>query len=136
MWYTWGDLGFTGVKSTCGNKYCCNPFHLIPQRVGVFVDHDSYLESFELACQLHTLKQQVAEFVMEEALKQEARALEQELIDERADLLFDPDTSYGDRFEAVMTDILAGRHVNQLTPDEDTEYQEPNDNQENPTEEF
>ena len=42
MWYTWGDLGFTGVKTTCGNKYCCNPFHLIPQRVGVFVDQDSY----------------------------------------------------------------------------------------------
>ena len=31
MWFTWGDLGFTGVKTTCGNKYCCNPFHLIPQ---------------------------------------------------------------------------------------------------------
>ena len=23
MWFTWGDLGFTGVKTTCGNKYCC-----------------------------------------------------------------------------------------------------------------
>ena len=45
-----------GVKTTCGNKYCCNPFHLIPQNVGVFVDHDSYLESFELACELHTLR--------------------------------------------------------------------------------
>ena len=66
MWFTWGDLGFTGVKTTCGNKYCCNPFHLIPQKIGVFVDHDSYLESFELACQLHTLKQQVAEYVIEE----------------------------------------------------------------------
>ena len=136
MWYTWGDLGFTGVKSTCGNKYCSNPFHLIPQRVGVFVDHDSYLESFELACQLHTLKQQVAEFVMEEALKREAKELEQELIDERADLLFDPNTGYGDRFEAVMTDILAGRHINQLTADNQNDYQEPTDNEENPTEEF
>ena len=26
MWFTWGDLGYTGVKTTCGNKYCCNPF--------------------------------------------------------------------------------------------------------------
>ena len=33
MWFTWGDLGFTGVKTTCGNKYCCNPFHLIPQHI-------------------------------------------------------------------------------------------------------
>ncbi len=31
MWFSWGDLGFTGVKTTCGNKYCCNPFHLIPK---------------------------------------------------------------------------------------------------------
>ena len=136
MWYTWGDLGFTGVKTTCGNKYCCNPFHLIPQRVGVFVDHDSYLESFELACQLHTLKQQVAEFVMEEALKQEQKELEQEIIDGRAELLFDPNTGYGDRFEAVMTDILAGRHINQLTSDVQSDYQETIDNEENPTEEF
>ena len=52
MWFTWGDLGYTGVKSTCGNKYCCNPFHLIPQNVGVFVDDDSYIESFELAVQI------------------------------------------------------------------------------------
>ena len=71
MWYTWGDLGFTGVKSTCGNKYCCNPFHLIPQNIGVFVDSDSYLESFELACELHTLKQKIGEWVVEEALKEE-----------------------------------------------------------------
>ena len=33
MWYSWGDLGFTAVKTTCGNRYCCNPFHLIPQGV-------------------------------------------------------------------------------------------------------
>ena len=136
MWYTWGDLGFTGVKTICGNKYCCNPFHLIPQRVGVFVDHESYLESFELACQLHTLKQQVAEFVMEEALRREAKELEAELIDERAALLFDPNTDYNDRFEAVMTDILNGRHVNQLAPEEPGLYQDPVDNEENPTNEF
>jgi hypothetical protein len=102
----------------------------------VFVDHDSYLESFELACQLHTLKQQIAEFVMEEALKREAKELEAELIDERAALLFDPNTDYNDRFEAVMTDILNGRHVNQLAPEEPGLYQDPVDNEENPTDEF
>ena len=75
MWFTWGDLGFSGVKNTCGNKYCCNPFHLIPQNVGVFVDHDSYLESFELACELHTLKQQIAEYMVEEAVKEQTLCL-------------------------------------------------------------
>ena len=67
--------GFTGVKTTCGNKYCCNPFHLIPQNVGVFVDHDSYLDSFELACELHTLKQQVAEYVIEQAVKEQEKQI-------------------------------------------------------------
>ena len=99
MWFSWGDLGFTGVKTTCGEKYCCNPFHLIPQRVGVFVDQDSYIESFELACQLHTLKQQVAEYMIEEALKEQARMDESQEIDARADLLLNPDTGFAERFE-------------------------------------
>ena len=115
MWFTWGDLGYTGVKSTCGNKYCCNPFHLIPQNIGVFVDSESYLESFELACELHTLKQQVAEYVVEQALKEqeklmeEARALMNVLI-----LIFAPDSDFADRFEAVMEDMLAGNHISQF----------------------
>ena len=135
MWFTWGDLGFTGVKTTCGNKYCCNPFHLIPQRVGVFVDHDSYTESFELACQLHTLKQQVAEFVMEEALKEQEKLINSEEEDLRAALLFDPNTQYDERFEAVIHDLLAGKHPNQLHPGETGLFNGPVDNDENPTEE-
>ena len=115
MWYTWGDLGFTGVKSTCGNKYCCNPFHLIPQNIGVFVDSDSYLESFELACELHTLKQQVAEWVVEEALKEQEKMMQQEELDQRANLIFDPDTHFSERFEAVMEDMLIGRNASQHT---------------------
>ena len=138
MWFTWGDLGFTGVKTTCGNKYCCNPFHLIPQRVGVFVDQDSYLESFELACQLHTLRQQVQEFIVEEALKEEAKLINSDEVDARNALLFDPNTHYADRFEAVMTDILAGSHASQLHPDGENLFNEPIDNEDpnNPTKDF
>ena len=128
MWFTWGDLGYTGVKTTCGNKYCCNPFHLIPQGVGVFVDSDSYLESFELACQLHTLKQQVVEFVMEEALKEEARIDESAEIDSRADLILNPNTEFGERFEAVMTDLLKGQHITQTEPKNPGKYRKPTDN--------
>ena len=95
MWFTWGDLGFTGVKTTCGNKYCCNPFHLIPQRVGVFVDQESYLESFELACQIHTLKQQVAEYMLEEQLKEQEKLLAAAEAELRADMMFDPSTDFG-----------------------------------------
>ena len=125
MWFTWGDLGFTGVKTTCGNKYCCNPFHLIPQRVGVFVDQDSYLESFELACQLHTLKQQVAEYMIEEAMKEQARIDESEEIDARAELMLDPTAGMPERFEAVMTDLLAGRHISQTEPEQPGLFRKP-----------
>ena len=129
MWFTWGDLGYTGVKTTCGNKYCCNPFHLIPQNVGVFVDQDSYMESFELACQLHTLKQQVAEFMIEEALKQEMLDQSSE-IDDRADLVLNPNTEFGERFEAVMTDLLQGKHITQTDPEQPGMYRKPSDNTE------
>ncbi len=134
MWFTWGDLGYTGVKTTCGNKYCCNPFHLIPQNVGVFVDSDSYMESFELACQLHTLKQQVAEFVIEEAVKQEL-ADQSKQIDDRADLVLNPNTEFGERFEAVMTDLLQGKHITQTEPDQPGMYLKPTENNED-SEEF
>ena len=116
MWYTWGDLGYTGVKSTCGNKYCCNPFHLIPQKIGVFVDADSYLESFELQCQIHTLRQKVAEYTLEEAMKEQEKAMKEMENDARADLIFTPDTAFSDRFETVMDDILNGRHTSQSDP--------------------
>ena len=130
MWFTWGDLGFTGVKTTCGNKYCCNPFHLIPQNIGVFVDQESYLESFELACQLHTLKQQVAEYQVEEAMKEQQKLLDEVELDGRADLIFAPDTEFGERFATVMEDMLAGRHASQNSaPD----LKKPTDNEENST---
>ena len=136
MWFTWGDLGYTGVKSTCGNKYCCNPFHLIPQKIGVFVDSDSYLESFELACQLHTLKQQIAEYAIEEALKEQEKIMSQEQFDERAGLIFDPGTDFGDRFGAVMEDLLNGRHVSQSEASDIIRSDKPTDNNENPTEDY
>ena len=136
MWFTWGDLGFTGVKTTCGNKYCCNPFHIIPQKIGVFVDHDSYAESFELQCQLHTLKQRVAEYVIEQAMKEQEKLFEQEELDERANLIFDPDSHFATKFEAVMEDMLAGRHSSQSSlPDPDS-LNKPTDNEENATDDY
>jgi len=139
MWFTWGDLGFTGVKTTCGNKYCCNPFHLIPQHIGVYVDDDSYLESFELACQLHTLRTQVAEYMVEQALKEQEKLDQSEEIDARAALILDPDTGFGEKFEAVMTDLLAGRHSTQIEPEDPGLYREPTDHGEDaddPTKDF
>ena len=138
MWFTWGDLGFTGVKTTCGNKYCCNPFHLIPQNVGVFVDHDSYLESFELACELHTLRQQVAEYMVEQAVKEQER-IEAEELSGREDLILNPDTQFDERFEAVMVDILSGRHASQIHPNMPGLFDQPEEHEtddDNPTSDF
>ena len=114
MWFTWGDLGYTGVKTTCGNKYCCNPFHLIPQNIGVFVDDESYIESFELAVQIHTLKQQVSEYVVEEALKEEQKLMDSDELAQRAGLFFDGNAAFADRLDTVITDMLGGIHVSQL----------------------
>ena len=136
MWFSWGDLGFTGVKTTCGNKYCCNPFHIIPQKIGVFVDHESYSESFELQCQLHTLKQRVAEYVLEEALKKEEKQFDQEEFDERANLIFDPDSHFSNKFEAVIEDMLAGRHTSQSSVPNPKSLDQPTDNEENSTEDY
>tara|TARA_R100001463_G_scaffold122328_1_gene178788 strand:- start:2916 stop:3731 length:816 start_codon:yes stop_codon:yes gene_type:complete len=139
MWFTWGDLGFAGVKTTCGNKYCCNPFHLIPQHIGVYVDDDSYLESFELACQLHTLKMQISEYMVEQALKEQEKIDQSAEIDARAALTLNPDTDFGEKFEAVITDLLAGRHTTQIQPSDPGLYREPIDNGEDledPTKDF
>jgi hypothetical protein len=136
MWFTWGDLGFTGVKTICGNKYCCNPFHIIPQKIGVFVDHDSYAESFELQCQLHTLKQRVAEYVIEEAMKEQEKQFEQEELDERANLIFDPDSHFSNKFEAVIEDMLAGRHPSQSSIPNPDSLNKPTDNEENATDDY
>ena len=139
MWFTWGDLGFTGVKTTCGNKYCCNPFHLIPQNVGVFVDHDSYLDSFELACELHTLKQQVAEYVMEQAIKEQERMDEAEGLAGRDDLILNPETMFDERFQAVMVDMLKGNHISQTKPETPGLYQGPEQHEtdeDDPTSDF
>ena len=139
MWFTWGDLGFTGVKTTCGNKYCCNPFHLIPQNVGVFVDHDSYLESFELACELHTLKQQIAEYMIEQAVKEQEKIEAEHDISGREELLLDPGTQFDERFEAVMVDILKGRHASQIHPNMPGLFEHPEQHEtddEDPTSDF
>ena len=113
MWFSWGDLGYTSVRTTCGNKYCCNPFHIIPQNVGVFVDQQSYYESFELACELHTLKQQVNEYMIEEAMKEQEKLMQDPDYSEREALVLDPNSAFGDKFEAVTLDMLAGQHITQ-----------------------
>lgn len=118
MWFSWGDLGYTAVKTTCGNRYCCNPFHLIPQNLGVFVDDDSYIESFDMAIEIHTLKQKIQEYLIEEMMAEQKRiqAVSGEDIDAMNMMMLQG--SFQDRFQATAESILKGGHVSQTEPDD------------------
>ena len=99
---------------------------------------DGRQQPSELACQLHTLRQQVAEYVIEEALKEEQKNDNTEEIEARAALLLDPSTAFADRFEAVMNDMLSGTHISQTEPSDPGLFRAPTDieeNDSNPTEE-
>ena len=126
-------LGITGVDKVVINIVAT--FHLIPQRIGVFVDHDSYLDSFELACELHSLKQQVTEYVIEEALKEQQKMTEEDFSQKEA-LFLDPNTPFGDKFEAVMLDLLEGNNSSQLKPDDYQTLVDHGESEENPTNDF
>ena len=105
--------------------------------MGVFVDHDSYLESFEIACELHTLKQQIAEYVVEEALKEQEKLDKDEELAGREELILNPDTEFDARFEAVMLDLLDGKHSTQIKPAPGLHQQpEDNDSDDNPTTDY
>ena len=99
--------------------------------IGVFVNQDSYLESFELSCELHTLKQQVAEYVLEEAIKEEEKRASEAEMQARTELLFEPTTDFADRWQAVVGDILLNRHPSQLNIN-----QKPDEEDENTTDNF
>ena len=59
-----------------------------------------------------------------------------EQLNAREDLMLNPETGFGDRFEAVITDMLAGRHPSQFNTELEGLHRAPTDNDENPTEEF
>ena len=76
--------------------------------------------------------------LVKEALKAQAKLEEQEEFDERAAMLFNPDTKFSERFEAVMVDMLSGKHASQIDADGEDLLNHPIDNgeDENPTHEF
>ena len=67
---------------------------------------------------------------MEEAMKEMEKADQSAEIDARAQLMIDPDTGFGDRFEAVMLDLLNGTHITQTEPEDPGLYRETTDHEE------
>ena len=62
------------------------------------------------------LSSKLAEYVIEEAMKEQQKLNEATELDARANLIFDPDTQFSDRFESVVQDMLIGRNASQHTP--------------------
>ena len=57
----------------------------------------------------------------------------------REQMLLDPNTMFGDRFEAVMTDLLAQQHVSQIDPTGTGLFDQPEDHEtkdDDPTSDF
>ena len=117
MWLSWGDLGRYRVKSLCGNRYCCNPYHLTPVHIGVCLD-SSNVDDFELASDVMRLRQEVMGW---QAMK------EHEMSKEVSDLLVDPvptdlvetkpglvisnDSQHAQNILKVMEELLEGNHT-------------------------
>ena len=53
-----------------------------------------------------------------EALKEQQKEIDQMEKEARSDLIFAPDSTFADRVDAVITDMMAGRHSSQLDPND------------------
>ena len=78
------------------------------------------------------------EGMIEQAVKEQER-LEAEDLSGREDLILNPATHFDERFEAVMVDILQGRHASQIHPNMPGLFDQPEEHEtddDNPTSDF
>ena len=94
------------------------------------------IDSFELACELHTLKQRIAEYNVELAMAEQDKMLSEMELQERTNILFDPDTGFAEKLEAAMEDMLSGRHTSQSNIPNPDSLKEATDNEENATDDY
>ena len=65
---------------------------------------------------------------MDKAIEKEVEVKRAAEVQARHDMMMDVDTEYNDRFQAVLTDMLQGRHISQTeTEDRDMYRQIPTD---------
>ena len=67
--------------------------------------------------------------------EQEKMMSEMEL-QERTNILFDPDTGFAEKLEAAMEDMLSGRHTSQSNIPNPDSLKEATDNEENATDDY
>ena len=69
-----------------------------------------------------------------EAIKAQEKLDKNEELASREDLILNPDTEFDQRFEAVMLDLLDGKHSTQIKPAPGLhQHPEDNDSDDNPT---
>mgnify|MGYP004246861647 FL=1 len=91
------------------------------------MDDDSYMDSFELSIQIQTLKQRVQEYMIEEAMAEMQKAESAEAIAKHNEIAISKDASYLDKFEAVMTGLLANTDLASLGELDDESEEKPTD---------
>ena len=77
--------------------------------------------------------------MIEQAVKEQEKVEAKLIGSGREELLLNPDTMFGDRFEAVMTDLLAQQHVSQIDPSGTGLFDQPEDHEtkeDDPTSDF
>ena len=81
----------------------------------------------------------MAEYVVEQAMKEQEKLDAMNELSGREELLLDPSTHFDERFEAVIVDMLHGRHASQIDSsgaglNQNPEEHETNDD--NPTNDY
>ena len=81
-----------------------------------------------MAIEIHTLKQRVQEFIVEEMMKEQAKMQDESDIIDAHSLLMFGEGNFADRLEAVANDILSGNHISQTEPTDPGKFRAPSDN--------
>ena len=66
---------------------------------------------------------------MEQALKEQEKLDQLEGMEGRDDLVLNPDTMFDERFQAVMVDMLNGKHISQTKPNSPGLFKGPSENE-------
>jgi hypothetical protein len=120
MWLSWGDLGKYRVKSLCGNRYCCNPYHLTPTKIGVCLD-SSNVDEFELQADVLRLKQEVMGYKLTLEEREIERNIDDmvdpiptELVEKEGSMYISNDSQHAKNLSKVVEELLHGNHSSSL----------------------
>ena len=68
--------------------------------------------------------------------ERQAKLDQSELINDRNNLFLDKDSNFDKRVQAVMSDIIEGRHITQIEPQHPGLFKKPDEDQFDPTDDY